>query len=674
MKKSSIPKEIQERVEKLRASIEHHRYNYHVLDTSVISPEALDSLKRELVDIETTYPELVTPDSPTQRVAGEPLPKFEKVPHKVPQWSFNDAFTEEDMRNFDARVKRMLGKEFGSSAHPTYLVELKIDGLKIVYEYVEGKLVVAATRGNGVVGENVTQNIRTIESVPLVLTKPVNCIVEGEVWMSKKNFTALNKEQKKKGEPLYANPRNVTAGSIRQLDPKITASRKLDTFIYDLSFLQGEPEPDTQEKELSFLRELGLKVNKHAVLCKSIDEVILLWKKWQKNAPKEDYLIDGLVVKVNEKKYQDVLGYTGKAPRFGIAFKFPAEQVTTVVEDIVLQVGRTGVVTPVAHLRPVSVAGSTVSRATLHNEDEIQRLDVRIGDTVILQKAGDVIPDIVSVLTELRVGKEKKFVFPKKIPACGGDGSIERVPGQVAYRCVAKNSYSQLKRKFYYFVGKSAFDIPGCGPKVIDALLDAKLISEFDDLFRLTKDELLLIPRFAEVSAQKLIDAIASKKSIELSKFIVSLSIDHVGEETAELLADNFKTLDELRHASKEGLDAIEGIGAVVSQAIVEWFGDAENNALVDRLCSHVRIVVPQKGVSNSFKGKVFVLTGTLDSFSRDEAKKEIKTRGGSVSSSVSKKTDYVLAGDNPGSKRDVAEALGVTILEEKDFIQLLKK
>src|SRR3989344_9104861 len=366
-------KEIQERVEKLRATIEHHRYDYHVLNREEISAEALDSLKDELVKLETEYPELVTPDSPTQRGAGEPLPEFVKVPHKVPQWSFNDAFSEEDIRAFDERVKRFL-----KGAAPTYITELKIDGLKIVLEYEKGALKTAATRGDGKIGEDVTANVRTIESVPLRLNEPVDVIVVGEVWMGKKNLLRLNKEREKAGEPVFANPRNVAAGSIRQLDPKIVAGRKLDTFIYDLE-LSEKKIPDNQIDELKLLQSLGFKVNNHFKHCKNIDEVIEFWKTWQKRAPKEDYQLDGVVVKVNEKILPDELGYTGKAPRFAIAFKFPAEQVTTVVEDIQLQIGRTGILTPVAHLRPVSVAGSTVSRATLHNEDEIKRLDVRIG-------------------------------------------------------------------------------------------------------------------------------------------------------------------------------------------------------------------------------------------------------------------------------------------------------
>ena len=382
-----MKQDIQERILKLRQSIEHHRYNYHVLDKEEISAEALDSLKRELSELENAHPEFVDSNSPSQRIAGEPLKEFEKVPHKVAQWSYNDAFTESDMRAFDERVKRFVKDAFGEVGtarvpNPTYVCELKIDGLKVVLEYVDGKLVCAATRGDGKVGENVTHNVRTIESIPLELRRSQSVIVEGEVWMSKKNFDKLNAEQEKLGLPLFANPRNVAAGSIRQLDPKITASRKLDVFIYDLAQSTSNT-PTLQSEELAYLKDLGFKVNNHARVCKTIDEVIKFWDEWKNKSKKQDYWIDGVVVKVNEIKYQEALGYTGKAPRFGIAFKFPAEQVTTVVEDIQLQVGRTGVLTPVAHLRPVEVAGSVVSRATLHNQDEIERLDIRVGDTVV---------------------------------------------------------------------------------------------------------------------------------------------------------------------------------------------------------------------------------------------------------------------------------------------------
>ncbi len=674
---ANIPKEIRERYEKLVKTVEHHRYLYHVLDKEEISAEALDSLKNELSKLEKEYPEIISPDSPTQRVAGEPLKAFKKVVHKVPQWSFNDAFTEEDMHDFDARVKRGLKAELKQDITPTYTAELKIDGLKIVLEYQKGVLVTAATRGNGQVGEDVTVNVRTIESVPLKLKRPVDIIVEGEAWMSKKIFEQLNKTRIKNGEEPFMNPRNVAAGSIRQLDPKLVEERKLQMFEYDVAS-SSEVIPDTQEKELKYLQELGFRVNPHFKHCKNIEEVIQYWKTWAKKKDNQDYLIDGVVVKVDEKKYQEALGYTGKAPRFGIAFKFAAEQVTTIIEDIQLQVGRTGVLTPVAHLKPVLVAGSTVSRATLHNEDEIKRLDVRVGDTVIIQKAGDVIPDIVSVVKELRPKDSKPYVFPEVVTACGGDGKIERIPGQAAWRCASKNSYEQQKRKLYYFVGKSAFDIDGLGPKVIDALLDSQLISTPADIFTLKRGDLLELPRFAEKSVDNLLESIEKARGVTLARFIISLSIQHVGEETGYLLADTFKSIENIRKATLEDFQAVEGIGDIVANALVEWFKDKAHNKLLNELLKEVKIqkVEPAKAaaknINTNIAGKTFVLTGTLNTMGRDDAKEKIRAFGGNVSGSVSKKTDYVVAGAEAGSKEDKARELGVKIISEQEFIKLL--
>ncbi|MCR4280789.1 MAG: NAD-dependent DNA ligase LigA [Candidatus Kaiserbacteria bacterium] len=681
-----IPKEVRARYKKLRETINHYRRLYHVYDKEEISQSALDSLKHELSEIEKQYPSLIAPDSPSQRVAGEPLPSFKKVRHKVAQWSFNDAFTPDEIRDFDARVKRFSASGGLAVSNIEYVCELKIDGLKIVLEYEKGILKTAATRGDGVVGEDVTNNIRTIESVPLSLTRPVDIIVEGEVWMSSKNLEALNKIREKEGEPLFANPRNAAAGGIRQLDPALAAKRKLDVFIYDVA-QTSEEFPPTQLKELEYLRELGFKVNPHHALAKTIEDVIRYWEKWQPRrqrvgVPTSDtrigasggYWIDGIVVKINEKKYEEALGYTGKAPRFAIAFKFPAEQVTTVVENIVLQIGRTGVLTPVAHLAPVSVAGSVVSRATLHNEDEIKRLDVRVGDTVVLQKAGDVIPDIVRVLTEMRTGKEKPYKFPTHVPACGGDGAIERIPGNVAWRCVNKNSYPQFKRKLYHFVGKHCFDIDGMGPKIIDALLENELISSYGDIFTLKRGDLLALPRFAEKSVDNLLSSIEKAKTIELPKFITSLSIPHVGEETAYLLAENYKTLEELKDADKESLEKIDGVGDIMADAIVKWFADKENKKTLHHLLAHIKVrsSVGLQATGSKLAGLSFVLTGTLSKMSRDEAKEKIRALGGNVSGTVSAKTDYVVAGENPGSKLEEAHRLGVKVLTEAEFLRMI--
>lgn len=668
------PKEIRTRYEKLAKELNRHRHLYYALEAPELSDSAYDELEQELVRLEERYPELITPESPSQRVGGV-LGAFKKVRHAVSQWSFNDAFTPEDLHAFDARVRKELGKL--GLPEPTYTCELKIDGLKVVLTYEQGRLVTAATRGDGSVGEDVTHNVRTINSVPLVLDRPVDIVVEGEIWMSEKSLEKVNESRKKMGEPLFANPRNAAAGSIRQLDPKVAASRGLDTFIYDVA-KTNEQLPDTQWNELSYLRALGFKVNTHFELAGSIGEVIAYWKRWSNKSKSQGYWIDGIVVKVNERASQEALGYTGKAPRFAIAFKFPAEQVTTVVEDIKLQVGRTGVLTPVAHLRPVLVAGSTVSRATLHNEDEIVRLDVRVGDTVIIQKAGDVIPDIVRVLPELRTGKEKKFKWPTHVAECGGSGAIERVPGQAAWRCVAKDSFAVLRRRLRYFASKGALNIEGLGPSTVDALLEQGLVESYDDFFTLTEGDLRGLEGFAEISAKKLVDSIhAASKRVTLARLVTSLSILQVGEETAILLAQNFKTIDALAKASEDDLSAINGIGPIVAKSIHDWFSDKANKKLLERLREHIKLANPEF-VSRTtldnlpFAGKTFVLTGTLASMGRDEAKNALRKLGASVSGSVSAKTDFVVAGEEAGSKLERAEELGVKVLSEKEFLKML--
>ncbi|HWB33718.1 MAG TPA: NAD-dependent DNA ligase LigA [Candidatus Paceibacterota bacterium] len=667
----SVPKDIRDRYEKLKGSINRYRTQYHVYDREEIPEAARDSLMHELSEIERQYPELITPDSPTQRVAGEPLPQFVKVRHKVEQWSFNDIFNEEELREFDARIKRMLGVERAVE----YVCELKIDGLKIILEYQKGILTTAATRGDGVVGEDVTHNVRTIESVPLVLERPIDVIVEGEVWMSEKNLQNLNKARAKDDEPLFANPRNAAAGSIRQLDPAVAAARKLDTFIYDVAET-SEALPSTQEEELQYLRGLGFKVNPNFKKVGSVEDILRFWHDAQTHRKTHGYWIDGIVIKVNRRDYQEELGYTGKAPRFAVAFKFPAEQVTTIVEDIALQVGRTGVLTPVAHLKPVSVAGTTVSRATLHNEDEIRRLDVRVGDTVILQKAGDVIPDIVKVLTELRTGKEKVFKWPTHVAECGGDGAIERIPGEAAWRCVARDSFAVKRRVLRHFASRGALNIEGLGESTVDALLESGLVVNFDDFFTLEEGDVLTLEGFAEVSAKKLIASIAkTAKHVPLSRLITGLSIPHVGEETAILLAQNFKTIDDVAEAGAEELEGISGIGEVVAEAIHQWFADKENKKLIGRL-KKVITIVSEKAAARANRplaGKTFVLTGGLSTLSRDEAKEKIRALGGDVSSSVSKNTSYVVAGDEAGSKLDRARELGVRVVTEEEFLKMLK-
>ncbi len=655
------------RLVKLRELINYHRYQYHVLDRQEISSEALDSLKDELVKLESVWPDLVTPDSPSQRVAGEPLPAFKKIKHQVAQWSFNDAFTPEDLQAFHERIIKVLGHP------PTYTTELKIDGFKIVLTYERGVLKTAATRGDGQVGEEVTANIKTIESVPLRLTREVDVVVEGEIWLAKKNFARLNKERAREGEEAYANPRNVAAGAIRQLDPTMVAKRELDSFVYDLARADF-PLPENQCAELELLRDLGFKVNPYFRHCVSITEVLSYWQAWQKKVDTLPYQLDGVVVKVNERVAQERLGYTGKAPRFAVALKFRAEEATTILDDIVLQVGRTGVITPVAHLRPVFLAGSTVSRATLHNEDEIKRLDVRLGDTVIVRKAGDVIPDIVRMLPELRTGKEKIFTFPTQLEACGGP--IERIPGEVAYRCVDKNSFAQFKRRLYHFTSRIAFDIRGLGPKIIDLLLEHQLVAEFADFFTLARGDLLNLPRFAEKSADNLLQAIEARRQITLARFLVALSINHLGEETAELLANRFRSLEAVGQATVEELEQVEGIGPVVAQSVFTWFRDRGYSKILTRLLKEV-VVLSVSAVPGStvkpLSGQTFVLTGTMVSLTRQQAKAAIKRLGGQVAATVSAKTAYLVAGGEPGSKLTRAQSLGVTIIDEPRFLAMIK-
>ncbi len=666
------PRDVIERIEKLRETIDHYRYLYHVEDKEEISAEALDTLKHELTSLEERYPELVVPESPTQRIAGEPLPQFNKITHDITQWSFNDVFNEVELRAFDERVQKKVRELFGQSARATYTAELKIDGLKIVLTFKDGVLYSAATRGNGLVGEDVTANVRTIDSVPLKLTKPVDVTVEGEIWIGKKGLSALNKKRKKQGEVEFANPRNAAAGSIRQLDPKVASERALDTFIYDL-VQTSDVLPQTQFEELKLLQGFGFKVNQYAIHVSSIDEVISFWQTWQEKKETQDYLIDGIVIKVNEREYQEALGYTGKAPRFAVALKFPAEQVTTTVEDIVLQIGRTGILTPVAHLKPVTVAGVVVSRATLHNEDQIKRLDVRVGDTVIIQRAGDVIPEIVQVVLKLRPKKAQSYVFPNTVTECGEGGAIERVPGMAAWRCVNKKSKQQQQRRFHHFVGKGAFDIEGLGARTVDLLLDEGLVTQYADIFTLTEGDLLGLEGFAELSAKNTIEAIKEHRSVSLSRLLIALSIEHVGAQTAKDIAEHFGNLKKIQKATSAQLEAIEGVGEKVAQSLVAWFADKENKMSLDTLLQHVSIL-KNKRMGGSFSNKTFVLSGSLSSLSRDEATAYIEERGGRVTSSVSKNTSYLVAGAKPGSKHTVAQDLKVPILTEKEFVSLLEK
>ncbi len=654
------------RISKLRELIHYHAHRYHTLDLPEISDQAYDALFTELTELERAHPEQNTSDSPTERIGGAPIEKFLKITHEVPQWSFDNVFTGEEFTLFDERVRKHTGKPV------SYVAELKIDGFKIVLTYKKGKLVSAGTRGDGIVGENVTENIKTIRSVPLVLAKPIDCIVEGEIWLPRSEFLRINQERKKAGEPEFANPRNSAAGTVRQLDPRIVAKRKLDCFVYDIARLGGES-IRTQEAELEYLRMLGFRVNPNAKLCATTDAVLTYWRAWAKKSQKQEYLVDGVVIKVNDVRTQQSLGYTAKSPRFGVAFKFPAEEATTVVEDIQLQVGRTGVVTPVAHLRPVLIAGSTVSRATLHNEDQIERLDIRIGDTVILHKAGDVIPGVVKVLKELRTGKEKIYHFPDYVDAC--DGPIERIPGESAYRCVNRDSFTQLKRRLEYFTSRSAFDIEGLGPKIVELLMKEGLVATPDDFFTLTAGDLIGLPGFAEKAAQNLIVAINERRTISLSRFLTALSIQHVGEETSHDLARAFGSFENLRHATIPDLLRVPGVGTIVATSLYSWLTNKEQQVMLRKLLKQVSIldeVVPKEKNSPLY-GKTIVLTGGLAGMTRDEAKLRIREAGGNISSAISQATDYVVAGEDAGTKLAKAKSLGIKVINEKEFLKMVQ-
>lgn len=669
-----------ERIEKLKRAISKYRYEFHVLNKELLSPEVLDSLKHELKFLEDTYPDFVTPDSPTRRVAGEPLKEFKKVTHRVRMLSLEDVFSEEEFWEWVERVEKLLEMK----RLPELFAELKFDGLAISIMYQEGALLRAATRGNGQVGEDVTANVRTIEAVPLTLEvrggvpkrfkknllrqiEKGEIEVRGEVIITREDFGILNKTQKKNGGQPYANPRNLAAGSLRQLDPKIAAARRLDFHAWELVTDVGQR---THDEEHDIVKALGFKTDEQARVIKKPEELFRLKDKIEEGREKLPYDIDGMVVKINENRLFRALGVVGKAPRGSVAFKFSPKEATTKVEDIVVQVGRTGVLTPVALLEPVQIGGVTVSRATLHNQDEIKRLGLKIGDTVVVGRAGDVIPDIKKVLTELRAGREKIFHMPRACPVCGRKITYEKVDRPLLY-CPNKLCPAKHREGLYHFVSKNAFDIGGLGPKIIDALLDQGLIQDAADLFDLKEGDLAPLERFGEKSAENLVRAIKEKSKITLPRFIVSLGILHAGEETAQDLADAFGSIEKLASAPFEELEQVPNIGGVVAKSIYEWFRDRRHKRFLEKLLDRVT-AEKYRQPSGKLKGKMFALTGALESMSREEAKGRIKALGGWASESVSKETDYVVAGAEPGSKLDKAKKLGVKTLGEKEFLEML--
>lgn len=668
--------EAKKRIEKLKEEINHYRYAYHVLNKPLISDAALDSLKKELFDLEAKYPEFIASDSPTQRVGGEPLKEFKKVRHEAPMLSFNDAFSERDMKDWLERVENYLGVKIRSE----FYCELKIDGFAIELVYENGVLTKGSTRGDGLIGEDITQNLKTIEAIPLKLEnrnqkiENRKLVVRGEVFINKKEFEKINKEQSLRGGKIFANPRNMAAGSIRQLNPKITSSRKLDSFIYDIITDLGQK---THEEEHLLLKAFGFKTNPHNQLVKSLGEVFEFRNYWEKRREKLPYEIDGIVAIVNDNKIFEDAGVIGKAPRAAIAYKFSAKETTTVVENIKVQVGRTGTLTPVAILKPVELSGIKIMRATLHNFDQIQRLGLKIGDTVIVSRAGDVIPQITKVLTKLRTGREKTFKIPLNCPI-DGSGVIHE---GALFRCSNEQCGARNKQFLRHFVSRAAFDIRGLGGKILDRFLDEGLISGASDIFELEEGDIAVLERFGEKSAQNIIREIQSRKTISLARFIYSLGILHIGEETALVLAREFSVsnikefIKKYRRISKEEFQKIRDIGPKVSQSIYDWFHNERNIEFLEKL-ERVGIQIESikhRAVGSKLKGKSFVLTGSLKSISRDRAKEKIRELGGDVSESVGKKTDYVVAGVEPGSKYGKAKKLGVKIINEKEFLEMIK-
>jgi len=697
-------KNIQNRAKKLKIVVDEYRYRYHVLDDPTLTDQVYDSLMDELRMLEKKYPDLKTPDSPTQRIGGQPLEKFEKVKHKVRQWSLDDVFSYEELLDWEERNRKILEKKEIKPKFD-YIVELKIDGLKIVLDYEKGFLKQGATRGDGVIGEKVTENIKTIKSVPLKIEQEIDLTVTGECWLPNKELKRINKERREKNLPEFANSRNAGAGSIRQLDSKVAAYRNLDSYIYSIEEIRSDiKKPITQQEELKFLIEQGFKVNGEYKFFENLWEIKDFYQSWENKKNRQPYGIDGMVIKINSKEYQNKLGYTGKSPRFAIAWKFFPEQVTTQIKDIKIQIGRTGALTPVAILKPVKVAGSLVSRATLHNEDEIIKKDIKIGDTVIIHKAGDIIPEVVEVIKKLRTGKEKKFRMPKACPMCSGkviqQKIIDKKKLSSAHFCVSKNCFAVEKEKLIHFVSKKGLNIDGLGKKIIEKLMNEGLISSSADIFNLKLGDLESLERFAEKSAQNLIEAIENSKKTSFEKLLFGLGIRHLGEEGVGLLkkelenpssflgkkyqAMNFRIekptdlTNFFAQNSVEDLFEISGFGARIGESLKKWFENPENQKILEKLEKRGvkidKVKAENKAKDKKFEVKIFVLTGSLETLSRDQAKKIIKEEGGKVSSSVSSNTDYIIAGKKPGNKYEKGLELGIKVLGEKGFRKIVKK
>ncbi|MGY0694798.1 NAD-dependent DNA ligase LigA [Virgibacillus sp. FSP13] len=659
----------QEKIDALKELLHQYGYEYYVLDKPSVPDSEYDQKLRELQELEAAYPELVTADSPTQRVGAEPLEAFQKVQHNIPMLSLGNAFNADELRDFARRASE------GTDKPISFVCELKIDGLAISLLYEEGKFVRGATRGDGTTGEDITSNLRTIRSIPLIIKDKDTIEVRGEAFMPHKSFLALNEKRDENGEEPFANPRNAAAGSLRQLDPKIAAKRNLDIFLYGV----GEWETGTiqsHSERLAYLKELGFKTNPEWRKCQTIDEVIDYVEYWTAERPNLNYEIDGIVVKVDNLDQQEELGYTAKSPRWAIAYKFPAEEVITTLTDIELSVGRTGVITPTAILDAVKVAGTTVKRASLHNEDLIRAKDIRIGDTVVIKKAGDIIPEVVRVVEEKRTGKEEEFHMPTTCPACGSE--LVRLEEEVALRCINPNCPAQLKEGLIHFVSRNAMNIDGLGEKVIIQLFQEKLIQTIADIYRLNREDLLKLERMGEKSVDNLLHAIEVSKENSIERLLFGLGIRFVGAKAAKTLAQQFETIDNLQRASYDELIAVDEIGEKMADSIAHYFSEQEVSDLLQEL-RELGVNMEYTGVKRSdqtgetiFSGKTVVLTGKMEHYTRQEAKEKIEDMGGSVTGSVSKKTDIVIAGEDAGSKFEKAQKLGVTIWDEQQLREAL--
>lgn len=662
----------EKKVRELHDLLNQYNYEYYVLDQPSVSDAEYDQLLRELTQLETSFPELKSIDSPTQRVGGAVLDVFEKVQHQSPMLSLGNAFGEEDLRDFDRRIRQAVGDQF------SYVCELKIDGLAVSLRYEDGLFVKGATRGDGTIGEEITSNLRTIRSIPLRLKEPVSIEVRGEAFMPRKSFESLNAAKNERGEEPFANPRNAAAGSLRQLDPRIAASRNLDIFLYNIADI-GETGVVSHSAGLDLLEHLGFKTNKERRRCANVDEVISYIEEWTEQRPNLPYDIDGIVIKVDSLAQQEELGTTAKSPRWAIAYKFPAEEVVTTLKAIELSVGRTGVVTPTAILEPVLVAGTTVQRASLHNEDLIREKDIKIGDHVIVKKAGDIIPEVVNVLVERRTGAEEEFHMPTHCPEC--ESELVRLEEEVALRCINPKCPAQIREGLIHFVSRTAMNIDGLGEKVISQLFAEELIHDVADIYKLTYDQCIKLERMGEKSVNNLLAAIDASKGNSLEKLLFGLGIRHVGAKAAKTLAQEFESIDRLAAATKEELTAINEIGEKMADSVVTYFELEEAMELIEELKEagvNTLYTGPKKvaveNLDHFFAGKTIVLTGKLEQLSRNEAKEKIESLGGNVAGSVSKKTDLVIAGLDAGSKLAKAEQLGIEVWDEERLIQELKK